>query len=46
MYSCWMGMIRNTITVVDGPVEDYEVPRSSEGNTFSNLGFGGSFSCH
>ncbi len=46
MYSCWMGMIRNTITVVDGPVEDYEVPRSSEGNTFSNLGFGGGFTCH
>lgn len=45
MYSCWMGMIRHTITVVDGPVESYARPTSSRRNDFLDLGFGG-FSCH
>lgn len=45
MYSCWMGMIRHTITVVDGPVENYARPTSSRQNDFLDLGFGG-FSCH
>lgn len=42
MYSCWMGMIRNTITVVDGDISGY-VP---EANPFQSFGTGGGFRCH
>lgn len=44
-YSCWMGMIRNTITVVDGDIESY-VPSSIKSN--ENMPFipGSGFSCH
>lgn len=46
MYSCWMGMIRHTITVVDGPVEDY-VPTegANSQNNYYNFS-GGGLRCH
>ena len=33
MYSCWMGMIRNTITVVDGDIEAYEATKEASAVT-------------
>lgn len=42
IYSCWMGMIRNTITVVDGDISEY-VP---EENTYRPITFDEGWSCH
>ncbi|MEG0013587.1 MAG: sulfite exporter TauE/SafE family protein [Cellulosilyticaceae bacterium] len=46
-YSCWMGMIRNTITVIDGDVEDYisQIEDRSSFKAYEARGFGAG-RCH
>ncbi|MGL4735894.1 MAG: sulfite exporter TauE/SafE family protein [Cellulosilyticaceae bacterium] len=46
VYSCWMGMIRHTITVVDGPVEDYKQYGVPNQQVDDGYGFGSGWRCH
>lgn len=43
-YSCWMGMIRNTIKVIDGDISSYTPANKQNYNNFIPSGLG--FSCH
>ncbi|MGL5315038.1 MAG: sulfite exporter TauE/SafE family protein [Peptostreptococcaceae bacterium] len=43
-YSCWMGMIRNTIKVIDGDISAYIPGNKQNYNNFIPSGLG--FSCH